>query len=412
MAKRNVDVVVGARTDAASFQKAEQRTRGFFARLRGASGGGGGESTTDAALQRTSRAAETLSKVVQIGAILKEGIGAFNASVEVTRGIMAGLKGDAEAFDASMIAAGDAISKTLVGAVGTSLGEAIFGDKADAQRIIDGVNRAEQARLASISKIVAAQKRLNQIEDQGRDINLDEFRRAERMLAESKGSEGDIETFNIQRDADARIKRISVLEAEALAMGESAQKQEVLANLERARGRVIENMATEIARADEARAEALQGQIDAIRKVADTEARLFGKEGVDREIELIRMRTEAREEEIAKLVEAAETDKQRIELAKLLADVQSQAASDISAAREADIEPEKPRRIERAGLASAQEGLSISGIAAAAQANQAIERQKQQVAEDTKKNTKETAEILGQLLNLWRSGGSVMPILN
>jgi hypothetical protein len=405
---------VSARTDAASFKQAETRTRGFFSRLRGAGAGGVEGGLSEAALQRTSRAAETLSKVVQIAAIVREGIGAFNASLEIGRGIMAGMAGDAEAFDQSMIAAGDAIKTTLLGAAGSVVGEAIFGDRADAAKIEQEVADAERRRIARLKEIIKQQQRLAAISKQAASLNVAAFQETERLRIEATGDEGEQQTHAIRVAADAKLKQISLLEREAEAMKEGEQRNAALLQLEQARERVHLNMAEAIEQADAARAKAdekriagVQSQIDAMRRAHDENVRTFGKEGADLEIESIKLRTEAREREIEKLVEAAETEKQRLELAQLLADVQAQGEREIAA-----VEPEAGPRRERVGLASAQEGLLVSGIAAAAQANQSIERQKQKTAEDTEKNTKETASVLAQLLSLWQSGGGPMPVLN
>lgn len=412
MAKRNVDVVVGARTDAASFQKAEQRTRGFFARLRGASGGGGGGDKS--ALEQSQRLLGQVAAITATIVAVKEVANILNSASNMFAARSAEARGDIEAAAKSWAASVELLRSGTITGPFVQMAEAFeslvgIETLSEVQKKHAEIN-ANQAK-AEAAQEAAARRRLALLE-KASDINLAEFRRAEKAQVEQTGDVGDIETFNIRRDADERLKRISILETEARAMKESGQKQEVLANLERARGRVVANMAADIDRADKARIESIDKQIDAVREVAETEARLFGKEGVDREIELIKMRTEAREKEIKKLIEAAETDKQRIELARLLADIQQQAVKEIAAIPAEEPEPAVVRPFERAGLASAQEGLSMSGIAAAAQANQAIERQKYQVAEDTKKNTKETVEILAQLLDIWRSGGSVMPILN
>lgn len=90
MAKRDVDVVVGARTDEASFRQTEQKTKGFLSRLSG--GGGGGDP-----LQRTAAASERLGKMVQAVALVEAGSRTIEASMNLAAGLSARMRGDMEA---------------------------------------------------------------------------------------------------------------------------------------------------------------------------------------------------------------------------------------------------------------------------------------------------------------------------
>lgn len=414
MARRDIDVVVSARTDAASFKQAENRTRGFFSRLRGAGVGGveGGRSSLE-------RSQALLGKVAAVTATIvaaKEAVNIIASAGLMFAAKAAEARGDIEA-------AAEAWSKSIeILRGGTITGPFVqMAEAIETLRGIETLSELEKKHAeinakqdAANARQEAALKRRIALIDKAASVNLSAFQETERLRIKAGGDEGEIQTHAIRTKADADLKRLHVLQQEAEAMRDTTERTAALLQLEQARERVHANMGEAIKQADEARAKAdteriagVQSQIDAMRRAHEENIRTFGKEGADLEIEAIKLRTEAREREIAKLVEAAETEKQRLELAQLLADVQAQGEREIAA-----VEPDAGPRRERPGLATATEGLLISGIAAASQANQAIERKKQQTAEDTEKNTKETASVLAQLLSLWQSGGAQMPILN
>lgn len=414
MARRDIDVVVSARTDAASFKQAENRTRGFFARLRGAGIGGveGGRTSLEKSQALLGKVAAVTATIVAA----KEAVNVVASAGQMFAARAAEARGDIEA-------AAEAWSKsieTLRG--GTITGP--FVQMAEAVESLLGLETLSEiekkhaainaAQAAAEARQEAALKRRIALLEQASDINLSAFQEAERLRIKAGGDEGEIQTHAIRTKADADLRRIHVLQQEAEAMRDTTERTAALLQLEHARERVHANMAEAIKQSDAARAKAdeeriagVQSQIDAMRRAHDENVRTFGKEGAELEIEAIKLRTEAREREIEKLIKASEVEEQRLELAQLLADVQAQGEREIAAVGQ---DP-APRR-ERVGLASAQEGLLVSGIAAAAQANQAVERKAQKTAEDTERNTKETASVLAQLLSLWQSGGGPMPVLN
>ncbi|MEM6505444.1 MAG: hypothetical protein AAF711_08245 [Planctomycetota bacterium] len=137
MAKRDVDIIIGARTDDASFQRASRKTNGMLARLRSRAGNPAiqTEQARDAVLQRTSRAAETISKIAQAAVLLKEGAAAFNAALEIGSAIRAQIAGDIVARDDALLRTRDLLNQTTGGSIGGALGETFFGDQAEADRI-------------------------------------------------------------------------------------------------------------------------------------------------------------------------------------------------------------------------------------------------------------------------------------
>lgn len=90
MARRDVDVVIGARTDRSAFAKTEQETKGFLGRLRGATGGRD-------PLQATSMASERLAKAVQAAALVEASARTIDASFNLVAGISQRIRGDMEA---------------------------------------------------------------------------------------------------------------------------------------------------------------------------------------------------------------------------------------------------------------------------------------------------------------------------
>ena len=230
MARRDLDVVIGARTDAASFKRAESRTRGFLSRLRGA-GADSGEGAAEAALQRTSRAAETISKIAQAMMLINEGIGTFNASLEIGRGIMAGMEGDAVAMDEALLRARDSINQTMMGRIGGTIGEAIFGDERDAERI---TKQTEEAQ----SRNQAALEQTNRIRMAAQKI-IDDEATAQR-LAGLEGVELAKEQARIK--AEALIEELEILKSQNRNRQVALKLDEAIAAVERQRDRRIEEL--------------------------------------------------------------------------------------------------------------------------------------------------------------------------
>ena len=230
MARRDLDVVIGARTDAASFKRAESRTRGFLSRLRGA-GADSGEGAAEAALQRTSRAAETISKIAQAMMLINEGIGTFNASLEIGRGIMAGMEGDAVAMDEALLRARDSINQTMMGRIGGTIGEAIFGDERDAERITKQTEEAQarnQAALEQTNRIRMAAQKI-----------IDDEATAQRLA----GLEGiDLAKEQARIKAEALLEELEILKSQNRNRQVALKLDEAIAAVERQRDRRIEEL--------------------------------------------------------------------------------------------------------------------------------------------------------------------------
>ena len=230
MARRDLDVVIGARTDAASFKRAESRTRGFLSRLRGA-GADSGEGAAEAALQRTSRAAETISKIAQAMMLINEGIGTFNASLEIGRGIMAGMEGDAVAMDEALFRARDSINQTMMGRIGGTIGEAIFGDERDAERITKQTEEAQarnQAALEQTNRIRMAAQKI-----------IDDEATAQRLA----GLEGiDLAKEQARIKAEALLEELEILKSQNRNRQVALKLDEAIAAVERQRDRRIEEL--------------------------------------------------------------------------------------------------------------------------------------------------------------------------
>lgn len=230
MARRDLDVVIGARTDAASFKRAESRTRGFLSRLRGA-GADSGEGAAEAALQRTSRAAETISKIAQAMMLINEGIGTFNASLEIGRGIMAGMEGDAVAMDEALLRARDSINQTMMGRIGGTIGEAIFGDERDAERITKQTEEAQarnQAALEQTNRIRMAAQKI-----------IDDEATAQRLA----GLEGvDLAKEQSRIKAEALLEELEILKSQNRNRQVALKLDEAIAAVERQRDRRIEEL--------------------------------------------------------------------------------------------------------------------------------------------------------------------------
>lgn len=400
MARRDVDVVIGARTDDASFNRAKTRTEGLLSKIRGGAGGGISDS---AALQQTARAAEMISKIAQVAMILKEAVGTFNASLDIGRGIMAGMAGDAEAMDKSLLSAKESIGQTAVGAAGLAVGEAIFGDKRDAEAIDaqaarnakrndlarERANKARTVALGIIKKMAEAERLAGK---EGLDLELERSRIAtERQLEE-------LQILNDQTsNADASLR----LSEAALAVTKEQSRIEADIAARRAEAAALERekQNQEIA--------AFQERIDAMQRSGEAEDRLFGLEGSDREIEAIKLRTEAREREIAKMIEAAKTSEQRVQLEEELARVQERSKREMGAVGRGSSQP----RQANVALPSLSSGMLTGGFAASAAAGRDFQIEQKRIAAETEKNTDETVAVLRELLQETRRRG-LAPVLN
>lgn len=197
MARRDVDVVIGARTDDASFNRAQQRTDGFLRRL----GGGKGDP-----LAVTSAASERMSKMVQAVALVEAGARTIDATFNLIVGLSARMRGDmeasADAFEKAYQTMRTApVIGSVTGTIETIMGSTVF--KKDMERVADLQDRMAKAN-ANIAKNEAFQAKVlkERADAEQKLAQLREERwRAERL----EGKEGfDLEIALIQERMQAR----------------------------------------------------------------------------------------------------------------------------------------------------------------------------------------------------------------
>ena len=390
MAQRDLDVVIGARTDAASFKQAEQKTAGFMKQIAGR--GDGGVVAQAAALHHT------LQRIGAAGEMAKTAMAGMN-------GILKAANGDAEGMVESFKQLGFGIGEVVnqLDQIADTIGNRIYGVTQD---MLD----EEQRLNAEHEKREALQKRQNAEAEKSRQGMLDTI----------AGQSKSLELLEATTDAEkARIEanhRLAEVQKRLLAQLGKADKDTSELEREKAKAMAeqitinadaIEKKREEIAAAKELKE--IQDKINAAMLTEGSEARLFGLEGAEREIELIKLRTEARERELAVMLDQAKTDEQRQQIEAILRGVRERAGAEIAGVGADDGTPDI-RRVAMQ-LPAITEGAQLGGFAQAAMAGGEFRIEERKIATATRDNTKDTVTVLRELLNASRSTG-YSPILN
>lgn len=388
MAQRDLDVVIGARTDAASFKRAEQKTAGFMKQIAGRGEGGvvAQAAALHHSLQRIGAAAE-MAKTAMAG----------------MDGILKGAAGDTEGMVESFKQLGFGIGEVVarLDTLADTISNRIYGVT---QEMLDEEQRlnAEHARRVELQKRQAAeaekarQGMADTIVGQSKALQLLEATTdAEKARIEANHRLGEV-----QKRVLAQLGKANKDISEEERKRAKAQAEQILMNAD-----AIEKKKQEIDAAKELKE--IQDKINAAMLTEGSEARLFGLEGAEREIELIKLRTEARERELAVMLDQAKTDEQRQQIEAILRGVRQRAQVEI-----AGVEDDTPD-IRRAAiqLPAITAGAQLGGFAQAAMAGGEFRVEERRIATATRDNTKETVDVLRQLLDATRSTG-YSPILN
>ena len=251
MAKREVDVVIGAKTDDASFRQTEQKTKGFLKRLTG--GGKGGD-----ALDHTSRASERMGKIVQAVAIVEASSRTIDATFNLIGGITASMRGDMEASAAAIDKAYETMRTAPVigsamGAIETIMAATVSrghvrsieeANKKIAQRTKEKLEN-DTKNAAVLREQATAQERLQKIIDQGnRDRQL---REVENPFEK--------EMFLIRERATARLTELHLL-------GQILKHTDAIHSIEIESAQVRRVLEEDIAKIRERRAADAQKRVD------------------------------------------------------------------------------------------------------------------------------------------------------
>jgi len=388
MAQRDLDVVIGARTDAASFKRAEQKTAGFMKQIAGR--GDGGVVAQAAALHHS------LQRIGAAGEMAKTAMAGMD-------GILKGAAGDTEGMVESFKQLGFGIGEVVarLDTLADTISNRIYGVT---QEMLDD----EQKRAEEHENLKRLQNQQADAAEKARDATKEMLRQQSQELelleASSEADKRRIESN--RRLSEAQAKAIDLMgkhsELHLAAHGETAKSlaEQIILNAD-----AIEKKRQEIDAAKELKE--IQDKINAAMLTEGSEARLFGLEGAEREIELIKLRTEARERELAVMLDQAKTDEQRQQIEAILRGVRQRAQVEI-----AGVEDDTPD-IRRAAiqLPAITAGAQLGGFAQAAMAGGEFRVEERRIATATRDNTKETVDVLRQLLDATRSTG-YSPILN
>lgn len=154
--ERNLDVKVRATGDAmGGASRAMERSADQLSRA-------------ESSLDKSAKALETIGKVAAIGAALEGGLHAIEGSVSLVKAASAAARDDWAAAAAAIESASASLRSVPVAGqafgIGNAIGEWVFGDRADAQRIRERGAQAEARLQQHLAKNAAIQRQLAQLE--------------------------------------------------------------------------------------------------------------------------------------------------------------------------------------------------------------------------------------------------------
>jgi hypothetical protein len=404
MAQRDLDVVIGARTDAASFKRAEQKTRSMFARLRGAGEGG------PTGLERSQRFLGQVAAVTATVVAVKDAAGILTSASQMFAAKTAEGKGNVEEAAAAWSSAIETLRQgALTGAL-VSMAEGIeslFGIEtlSEVEKKNDEINRKQAA--AEIKREAAARRRAALLK-QAVDLNVQLFRERETLDVARGGDALEMEIHRIDAARDAQLKKIHLMEKEAEALDNIGEKQDILAQLETARQRAWEVAATKREDAVKKEKERISEKVAAELQTEAMAERLHGKEGKELEKEQIRIEFQKRFKELNKLRFETTDKSERDSLTRAIFAASKRMKDQLAAVDAEKPTKQRPVPIELPQITS---GNQIGGFAQAAMAGGEFRIEERKIATATRDNTKDTVAILRELLSISRSTG-YLPILN
>lgn len=393
MAQRDLDVVIGARTDAASFKRAEQKTAGFMKQIAGRGDGGvvAQAAALHHSLQRIGAAAE-MAKTAMAGmdGILKGAAGDTEGMVESFKQLGFGIGEVVARLDTLA----DTISNRIYGVTQDMLDEEQRLNAEHAKRVElqkRQAAEAEKARQGMADTIVGQSKALQLLE-----ATTD----AEKARIEANHRLGEVHKRVLAQLAKAN-KDISEEERKRA----KAQAEQILMNAHAIEQKKQENE-------QKKQEKALSEKVAAELQTEAMAERLHGKEGKELEKEQIKIAYEKRLKELKDLQsEMPDTLSGNVKSMKIM-----QAIWDLSDRFKdqlAAVDAEKPtkQRPVPIELPSLTEGAQLGGFAQAAMAGGEFRIEERKIATATRDNTKDTVAILRELLSISRSTG-YLPILN
>jgi len=407
MAQRDLDVVIGARTDAASFKRAEQKTRSMFARLRGAGEGG------PTGLERSQRFLGQVAAVTATVVAVKDAAGILTSASQMFAAKTAEGKGNIEEAAAAWSSAIETLRQgALTGAL-VSMAEGIeslFGIEtlSEVEKKNDEINRKQAA--AEIKREAAARRRAALLK-QAVDLNVQLFRERETLDVARGGDALEMEIHRIDAARDAQLKKIHLMEKEAEALDNIGEKQDILAQLETARQRAWEVAATKREDAIKKEKERISEKVAAELQTEAMAERLHGKEGKELEKEQIKIAYEKRLKELKDLRAETPDNVQSMKITNAIWDLSDRFKDQLAAVDARDAEKPTKQRPVPIELPSLTEGAQLGGFAQAAMAGGEFRIEERKIATATRDNTKDTVAILRELLSISRSTG-YLPILN
>ena len=405
MTRRDLDVVIGARTDAASFKQAEAKTKSMMGRIASIGGGGAGGAS---ALDRSNAALGKVAQVTAAVVAIKDAAAAIGGFSEIAAGHAAEARGDYEAAAAAFERGFDNLRSGAVTGPILALAEAIDEHILGNENVKDVYAKnkeinAEQAKL--MAKKLANQRELTRLSKQAADADVKAFFITERARVEAAGDPTELAIYDAQRAGDAEQKRLSVIQAQLEAMEKSAEQADALLRIEQARKRVLQNTA-----------DAVQDIIDKrdadvserVRTELQTEAmaeRLHGKEGKELEKEQIKIAYEKRLKELTELrgqLDKTTDVKQRVAIGEAIWDLSDRFKDQLAAVDAEKPTKQRPVPIELPQITS---GNQIGGFAQAAIAGGEFKIEQREIHKKAETQRDEQTRALRELLEIMRTTG-------
>ena len=388
MAQRDLDVVIGARTDAASFKRAEQKTAGFMKQIAGRGEGGvvAQAAALHHSLQRIGAAAE-MAKTAMAG----------------MDGILKGAAGDTEGMVESFKQLGFGIGEVVarLDTLADTISNRIYGVTQD---MLDEEQRlnAEHARRVELQKRQAAEAEKAR---QGM---------ADTIVGQSKA----LQLLEATTDAEkARIEanhRLGEVHKRVLAQLAKANKDISEEERKRAKAQAEQILMNAHAIEQKKQEKAISEKVAAELQTEAMAERLHGKEGKELEKEHIKIAYEKRLKELKDLGEQLDFDDNKTQIFKIqtaMLNLHKRMKDQLAAVDARDAEKPTKQRPVPIELPSLTEGAQLGGFAQAAMAGGEFRIEERKIATATRDNTKDTVAILRELLSISRSTG-YLPILN
>lgn len=388
MAQRDLDVVIGARTDAASFKRAEQKTAGFMKQIAGRGEGGvvAQAAALHHSLQRIGAAAE-MAKTAMAG----------------MDGILKGAAGDTEGMVESFKQLGFGIGEVVarLDTLADTISNRIYGVTQD---MLDEEQRlnAEHARRVELQKRQAAEAEKAR---QGM---------ADTIVGQSKA----LQLLEATTDAEkARIEanhRLGEVHKRVLAQLAKANKDISEEERKRAKAQAEQILMNAHAIEQKKQEKAISEKVAAELQTEAMAERLHGKEGKELEKEQIKIAYEKRLKELKDLGEQLDFDDNKTQIFKIqtaMLNLHKRMKDQLAAVDARDAEKPTKQRPVPIELPSLTEGAQLGGFAQAAMAGGEFRIEERKIATATRDNTKDTVAILRELLSISRSTG-YLPILN